>query len=70
MFVVTIGFQEQVTMLWDAVVQAGLSQALGMLELRAAFLLLLSTVLQDMLSGHCCALSSTCHKCSSPVIRG
>lgn len=70
MFVVTIGCQEQVTELWGAVVQARLSQAVDVLETRAASLLLHLSALQDMLAGHCCALSSTCHKCSCPVIRG
>lgn len=38
MFVVTTGFQEPVTVLWGAVVQAGLSQALDVLSISAAAL--------------------------------
>lgn len=35
MFVVTIRFQEQLAMLWGAVVQAGFSQALGCISAAA-----------------------------------
>lgn len=38
MFVVKTGFQEQVIMLWDAIVHAGLSQALDVLSISAAAL--------------------------------